>query len=108
MKRVSITERRQQNGQHTPPAEGRGVTAYTGTLGKAAEKIEKTKVTLRMPEDVARLLDEVYGRERIKDASANKGDIAAEGLRPFLEARLKELRKEDLEAMKKQLADRPA
>lgn len=104
MKRISITQRRELNGQQTPAQEGQGVAAYTGTLGKTPEKTEKVKVTLRMPADVAQLLDEVYGRERTKDAAANKGDIAAEGLRPFLEARIKELR----QAERQRLADMPA
>jgi hypothetical protein len=108
MKRVSITERRQQNGQPPPTAEGLGVATYTSSLSKPPENVAKVKVTLRMPADVAQLLDEVYGRARTKDAAANKGDIAAEGLRPFLETRLKKLRAEDLEAMQKQLADMSA
>lgn len=64
---------------------------------KASE--EKTVVSLRMPGDVADLLNEVYGHKYMKDNSIQKGEMAADLLRPVLKAELIKLLKEEQERL---------
>ncbi len=117
-KRISMREQRQQEKEqaqqqqqahHTTPQAGQGVKAYTGTLkedGKHQTDEPTTKITLRVPISISQLIDEVFGKKKLRQEVGTKYEFIAGILRPSLEAekkRLLELDIQELEAKKEQL-----
>ncbi len=113
-KRVSIRQKRQQQQeqeqQHPQqPEGGQGVRNYTGKLkeDKPQSNEPTTKITLRIPISIAQMIDEVFGKKKLRGEVKNKYKFIAELLRPHLEAekkRLLELDIQELEAKKQQIA----
>ncbi len=74
------------------------------TETEPTKTVPKTKVTVRLPEQLARLLDEVYGKAHLKDKAVTKDSLVATALQPYLEQQRKQLLEEeirDLESKKK-------
>ena len=55
----------------------------------------KVKITVRLPQSLARLIDEVYGRKKVLGEAATKDQIVTDILRPALEADCQRLREEE-------------
>ena len=52
----------------------------------------KVKITVRVPQSLARLIDEVYGRKKVLGEAATKDQIVTDILQPALEADCQRLR----------------
>ena len=91
-KRTSLEDREAKRAKKHA---GQGVKAYTaGLTSKPAETSEKRELlTLRMGQDIGRMLDQIVGMSALAGDKLNKGAYAESILRPRLEADLEELKK---------------
>ncbi len=110
-KRLTIREKRkeQEQAQHPQKQEGgQGFKTYTSMLKEDTSQKDEptTKITLRVPESVAGLIDEVFGKKKLRGEVKNKYEFIAEILRPYLESEKKRILKleiQELETKKQQL-----
>ncbi len=70
--------------------------ATSGSAISAKQKAEpKVKITVRLPQSMARLLDEVYGRKKVLGEAQTKDVIVATILGPGLNKECQRLREEE-------------
>ncbi len=116
-KRLGIKEKRLQDAQKKQeqeqqkakaPQPGQGVKAYTGSLKEDSRNIKPsyTKITLKVTDDVAHLLDQVVNRKKLRGEIKEKQELVSSILAPYLEAESERLDQLDLQDLQAKFAAR--